>query len=218
MMRERKLRLFGAAVAMLLAAALGAWLLVRNQRQTASVHEAACDRSSCPKVECAPGSRTKLGADGCCLECVAAAREPMNPESCAHIRCAPCAPGTREQVVAGQCCPSCVGVDDQACKKGKAAYEARWSELELQLRGCQADDDCSYASIGDACRASCPLALNKHQLAPVVSRLRDEAARYCEACAPPAFACPHHDVTGVACLNGRCELREGGAQRTAHSQ
>jgi hypothetical protein len=70
-----------------------------------------------------------------------------------------------------------------------ATVNARWSEFELQLRGCQADDDCSYASIGDACRASCPLALNKHQLASVVSRLRDEAARYCEACAPP-FDCP----------------------------
>jgi len=169
-----------------------------------------CDPAKCIEPKCGPAQQARARAGECCPTCQVAPHSstpsaPPTLDACAHQRCEPCPDGTREQSTEGQCCPSCLPIDTDACSAGTARYEARWAELESELRSCSAADDCIAASFTDACRATCPLPLNKQRLGSVVSRLQEEASVHCEACPAPAFRCPEAPSSKVGCVKGRCE-------------
>jgi hypothetical protein len=170
----------------------------------------ACDPKACVPPRCAPGFHPELAPGACCAACRPdpLVSPPSRPDACAHQRCEPCPVGTREKPAPGEFCPTCVAIDRDACATGLAHYEARWSALESELRSCSADDDCMSASFTDACRATCPLPLNKQRLGSVASQLQEEAAVHCEQCQPPSFQCPElSPSTKVVCVKGRCEYR-----------
>lgn len=137
---------------------------------------------------------------------VALARPPASTDRCARERCEPCPTGMRPEEAPGECCPRCVAADQKACDGGRQRYEDRYAELEAELRGCASDDDCTVASFSDACRASCPLPLNKTALGAVVAKLSEAAALNCQACAPQPFACPRQPSDTARCVGGRCEF------------
>lgn len=171
-----------------------------------SAASAACAPSSCAQLKCASGTHPRVDADRCCREC-----EPNLPivpghDRCAREKCAACPGGTRSEPVEGQCCPTCVQLNEEACKTGKALYDSRRAALDAELKSCSADDDCIVASFGDACSASCPVALNKREIGSVVGRLREEADVYCASCETPVFECPYPDATAARCAKGRCEF------------
>jgi hypothetical protein len=178
----------------------------RSRPETPASASGPCDPSACPKLSCPAGVRTEVGPDGCCPKCAKFEHPKAAERPCTNERCASCPAGTREETIPGLCCPRCVTDDDEACTKGRARYRARYAELEGELRRCSVDEDCAYVSFGDACRATCPLPLNKQKLGTVVARLRDEADSSCGSCAAPAFDCVHRDSASVACVNRRCEL------------
>jgi hypothetical protein len=209
-----KLRKVGAWIAALIAIAIVTGVLfffLRRSRQASVLQvadaSAKCLPMSCHTLKCAVGTHPRMDADLCCRECEPNAPTLAINERCAQEKCNPCAEGTRAEPIEGQCCPRCVPLQDEACKKGKALYDARRSALEPELRACSADDDCMVASFGDACSASCPMPLNKQGLGPVVSLLREEADVYCNACPTPMFACQYPDATEASCLKGRCQFK-----------
>jgi hypothetical protein len=165
-----------------------------------------CDRSPCKNAQCGAGFQPQASVDGCCTICVAQAPHTAPSGGCADARCPACPAGTREQPIADQCCPTCIAADGEACKRGLSQYDTRRAQLEDELRACKSSEDCTVASFSDACRASCPLALNRELLGSVVSRLREEASVYCEACAAPPFECTEETSTKAVCTKGRCEL------------
>lgn len=134
------------------------------------------------------------------------ARPPTPTDPCARQRCEPCPTGMRPEEAPGECCPRCVAADEKACDLGRQRYEDRYAELEVELRGCASDDDCTVASFSDACRASCPLPLNKTQLGAVVAKLSEAAALNCQECAPQSFTCPRQATDTARCVGGRCEF------------
>lgn len=137
-----------------------------------------------------------------------AAPNAGNP--CASQRCAPCPTGMRPETAPDECCPRCVSADQKACDGGRARYEDRYAELEAELRACTTDDDCMVASFSDACRASCPLPLNKQGLGSVVAKLSEAASVHCKDCAPQHFECPRLATDTARCVAGRCEFKEQG--------
>ena len=78
--------------------------------------------------------------------------------------------------------------------------------LTAIVTSCASDDDCTVASFSDACRASCPLPLNKAGLGSVVSKLREAADQNCQECAPEPFTCPRQATDTARCVGGRCEF------------
>ena len=191
------------AVGLTLAAAL---LALRAKTNNQAMSSPDCDPALCAPSQCKVGFHAELLHGGCCPSCVPDGEQFAEIDPCARAHCAACPQGTRPEAVPGQCCPRCVDSDREACEQGRARYEARRVELETKLRGCVADQDCTVASFGDACQASCPLALNKHSLGSVVANLREEASVHCEKCAPAPFECQHLDVKTARCVSGRCEL------------
>lgn len=179
-------------------AALGAALLFeRGPGERAAVPSAVASNSAASASEPPPPSRV-LKAD--------------NP--CTRERCAPCPTDKRPEIVPGECCPRCVSADQTACERGRDRYQHSYTELEAELRACTTDDDCMVASFGDACRASCPLPLNKQALGAVVPKLRQAASVRCKDCAPQQFECPRIATDSAQCVGGRCEFRQQ-AQPTA---
>ena len=209
-------------LALTAAAALGAVLLLRSGSGKQAIPAQRCDPSSCAPVACDPGFHAKVSPDACCPQCVPdAERDPEPPapapkDPCARQRCSPCPTGMRPEKVEGECCPRCVAADQKACEQGRNRYEDRYAEFEAKLRGCASDDECMVASFGDACRASCPLPLNKAGLGSVVSELREAAALHCQDCAPEPFECPRLNADSARCVSGRCEFvlpPQGGTSR-----
>jgi hypothetical protein len=177
--------IFGVALAIVIALVA---LFLFSRRGHSELAASDCDPQSCATPACPPGARLELAKDSCCPVCVPTKKGPPLPLG-------PTAPRAASSAE-----PSA------ACATGQALYLERFTELEPELRACEVDSDCIYASFGDACRASCPLPVNKVKLGPVVSSLRAEAEARCDDCDAPAFDCTHRDSTAVACVRGRCEL------------
>ena len=204
MRRSGKALLLGVvAVAATLAASLFAF---RQESPKAGALKSDCDPNRCPPTRCTAGFHSELGPDGCCLRCVESPRHEGRADPCAHERCSACPEGTQPQEAEGQCCPRCVSTDPEACERGRARYDLRRAELEAELRGCVESNDCMVASFADACQANCSMPLNKLRLGTVVANLREEAAVYCDKCAPESFACPDFDPRPPTCVRGRCEF------------
>lgn len=189
-----------SVLALALAAAMGAALFFNSERaQTTATARASASASAVGPAASAPDAPARLA--------------PRAPNPC--DRCAECPAGMRPETVEGECCPRCVAADQQACERGKARYEDRYAQLEAELRACSVDDDCMVASFSDACRASCPLPLNKQNIGSVVARLQEAAAVHCQACAPERFECPRLATNAARCVGGRCEFAAGAAGPTA---
>ena len=204
MTKRQRLGLLGfMSAALVLGVAV---LMLRGGIAKRAVATPACASSTCPPLRCQPGFHAEIVAKACCPSCTPDPQRLAAPDRCAGEPCATCPSGSRAETVEGQCCPSCVHANEDACAQGRARYEARRSVLEGELRACTADDDCMVASFDDACRASCPLPLNKRRLGTVIANLREEASLYCELCAPERFDCPNLDPSGSRCVRGRCEF------------
>jgi predicted membrane-bound mannosyltransferase len=181
-------------LAMAIVAALGAALLFESGRRK----PAPLARPSASSGKSEPSASEPVSPP--------AAPKADNP--CTRERCAPCPSGMRPETVAGECCPRCVSADQEACERGRGRYEDSTAELEVELRACTSDDDCMIASFSDACRARCPLPLNKQALGSVVTKLREAASVHCKDCAPQQFECPRIATDAAQCVAGRCEFRQ----------
>lgn len=196
-------RSVGVLVAALVLA-LCAALLFRggSGRQTSLAASSVSERSASQPSASQPSASARSASPPNLSERLAA--RAVDP--CARERCAECPAGMRPEAVEDECCPRCVAADQKACERGRDRYQDRYAELEAELRACSADADCMVASFSDACRASCPLPVNKQGLGSVVPKLQEAAAAQCGECAPQEFECPRRATDSARCVGGRCEF------------
>jgi hypothetical protein len=167
----------------------------------------SCDLDACSRVQCEPGFHPELGEDDCCPVCVADPPPPVSQDPCADVSCAECPNGTVAVTQPGECCRTCRAIDLEACAVGREQYDAWKADFLEPHLACEQDDDCTYASVGDWCRYTCPLAINKYQMGAAFAGLNDEAEELCSTCPLPEISCPEFDPsTAVACVEGRCEF------------